>query len=59
MNSYSCGPRDTAEALEIIREGTVNAGTLITHRFPIEKTADAFRLTAKARDSLKSIIVFG
>jgi L-iditol 2-dehydrogenase len=58
VTSYSCGPTDTAEALEIIKEGTVRAEKLVTHRFPIEKTAEAFRLTAEARDSLKSVIVF-
>jgi len=30
----------------------------IPHRFPIEKTAEAFRLTAEAKDSLKSVVVF-
>jgi L-iditol 2-dehydrogenase len=58
VTSYSCGPTDTADALEIIKEGTVRAEKLVTHRFPIEKTAEAFRFTAEARDSLKSIIVF-
>ena len=58
VTSYSCGPTDTAEALEIIKEGTVRAEKLVTHRFPLEKTAEAFRLTAEARDSLKSIIFF-
>jgi L-iditol 2-dehydrogenase len=58
ITSYSCGPSDTADALEIIEEGTVKAEKLVTHRFPIEKTVEAFRLTAEARDSLKSIIVF-
>jgi L-iditol 2-dehydrogenase len=56
--SYSCGPTDTADALDLLKEGTVKAENLITHRFPIEKTAEAFRLTAEARDSLKSVIVF-
>jgi L-iditol 2-dehydrogenase len=58
ITSYSCGPSDTADALEMIEEGTVKAEKLVTHRFPIEKTAEAFRLTAEARDSLKSVIVF-
>ncbi len=58
VTSYSCGPTDTAEALEIIKEGTVRAEKLVTHRFPIEKTAEAFRLTAEARDSLKCVIIF-
>jgi L-iditol 2-dehydrogenase len=58
ITSYSCGPTDTADALDIIEQGTISAELLVTHRFPVEKTAEAFRLTADARDSLKSIIVF-
>jgi L-iditol 2-dehydrogenase len=58
ITSYSCGPTDTADALEIIEKGTVRADKLVTHRFPIEMTAEAFRLTSAAGDSLKSLIVF-
>ncbi len=58
VTSYSCGPTDTADALDLLKEGTVRAEKLVTHRFPIEKTAEAFRLTAEARDSLKSVVVF-
>jgi L-iditol 2-dehydrogenase len=58
ITSYSCGPTDTADALGLIEEGVVRAERLVTHRFPIEGTAEAFRLTAEARDSLKSVIVF-
>lgn len=56
--SYSCGPADTLEALRFIRAGVITAKKLVTHRFPLEKTAEAFSLTARAGDSLKSIIVF-
>jgi threonine dehydrogenase-like Zn-dependent dehydrogenase len=58
VTSYSCGPVETREALMLIEEGTVSGEKLITHRFPIEKTAEAFRLTAEARDSLKVVITF-
>ncbi|MCE5194764.1 MAG: zinc-dependent dehydrogenase [Nitrospiraceae bacterium] len=58
ITSYSCGPDDTKEALKLIKQGAVKADKLITHRFPIEKTAEAFRLTAEAKDSLKSVVVF-
>lgn len=58
ITSYSCGPTDTADALELIEEGVVRAEKLVTHRFPIEKTEEAFKLTAEAKDSLKTIIVF-
>ncbi|HBO85187.1 MAG: sorbitol dehydrogenase [Nitrospirae bacterium GWC2_42_7] len=58
ITSYSCGPYDTAEAFELIEKKVVSADKLVTHRFPIERTEEAFRLTADARDSLKAIIVF-
>jgi L-iditol 2-dehydrogenase len=58
VTSYSCGPSDTREALDIIERGIVRAEMLVTHRFPIEKTAEAYRLTAEARDSLKCLVVF-
>ncbi|MFH1703428.1 MAG: alcohol dehydrogenase catalytic domain-containing protein [Nitrospirota bacterium] len=58
ITSYSCGPAETKEALKLIEEGVVRSEMLVTHRFPIEKTAEAFRLTAEAKDSLKVVIMF-
>ena len=58
ITSYSCGPAETAEALKLIEEGVVSAEKLVTHRFPIEKTAEAFRVVAEAKDSLKVAITF-
>ncbi|BCB95891.1 sorbitol dehydrogenase [Dissulfurispira thermophila] len=59
VTSYSCGPDDTKKALRFISKGIVTAGKLVTHRFAIEETEKAYRLTAKAKDSLKCIIEFG
>jgi L-iditol 2-dehydrogenase len=59
VTSYSCGPSDTAEALRLIEERVVKAEMLVTHKFPIEKTAEAFRLVAEAKKSLKVVITFG
>ncbi len=58
VTSYSCGPAETAEALKLIEEGVIRAEKLVTHRFPIEKTAEAFRLVAEAKESLKVVITF-
>ncbi len=58
ITSYSCGPDDTKEALNLILEGIVDTKRFITHKFPLEKTQDAFRLTAKTKESLKVIITF-
>ena len=45
-------------AVELIEKGVVSAERLVTHRFSLDRTAEAFALTAKAEDSMKSLIVF-
>lgn len=55
--SYSCGPIDTREALDLIKQKKINFDILITHRFSINETAKAYELTAKAQDSLKCIVI--
>lgn len=57
--SYSCGPPDTREALALIESGAVTAEKIVTHRFPLSQTAEAYRVTAEARDSLKCVVFFG
>ena len=57
--SYSCGPDDTREALDLIASGRVAVADLVTHRFPIAMADAAF---ARARDpegSLKVVILGG
>ncbi|MCS7164481.1 MAG: zinc-dependent dehydrogenase [Thermodesulfovibrio sp.] len=56
--SYSCGPDDMKRALEFLEMGLVKSDLLITHRFNIEKTKEAYEITANAKDSLKCLIVF-
>ncbi len=58
ITSYSCGPDDTEQACELIRQKIVSADKLVTHRFPIEKTGEAFALTSRAGESLKALVVF-
>lgn len=58
ITSYSCGPDDTIEACKLIARRVISADTLVTHRFPLEKAAEAFRLTAQAGESLKALVVF-
>lgn len=56
--SYSCGPTDTADALDIIKQGVVKAEMLVTHRFKIDEAPEAYRTTASAKDSLKCVVEF-
>jgi L-iditol 2-dehydrogenase len=56
--SYSCGPDDTREALELLASRRVAVADLVTHRFPVEEAPEAF---ARARDpngSIKVMITF-
>ena len=56
--SYSCGPNDTREALQLIQKGVVSAEKFITHRFPFAEIQQAYQNAAEARDSLKTIVEF-
>jgi L-iditol 2-dehydrogenase len=56
--SYSCGPEDTREALARLSRGEIPTQLLITHRFPLERIADAYRTAADRSGSLKTLIVF-
>ncbi len=56
--SYSCGPNDTRDALQLISTGVVTAEQFITHRFPFAAIHDAYQNAAAAQDSLKTIIEF-
>jgi L-iditol 2-dehydrogenase len=58
VTSYSCGPKDTREALNFVEKGVVKAEKLVTHRFRIDETGLAYKTVAKAVDSLKVLIVF-
>lgn len=58
VTSYSCGPDDTRDALQYIKEGIVTADKLVTHRFSIDETEKAYRITAEAKNSLKCLIIF-
>jgi L-iditol 2-dehydrogenase len=57
VQSYSCGPDDTREALSLIERGIIPVDKIITHRFPLDQAEEAFRLTSKAGESLKAIVL--
>jgi len=55
--SYGAAPRDMQEATEWIRSGKVTVGDLVTHRFGIDQTPQAFELAANPRDNSLKIII--
>jgi L-iditol 2-dehydrogenase len=55
--SYGAAPRDMQEAIDWIASGKVRVSDLITHRFSIDQTSEAFDLASNPRgNSLKVII---
>jgi len=54
--SYSCGPDDTREALDLVQRGVLRASDLVTHRFPLSRIGDAFA-QAQRPESLKVVVM--
>ena len=54
--SYSCGPPDTREALRLIEQGVVRAEHVVTHRFPLERVNEAYRVAAEDRSAIKTMV---
>ncbi len=57
--SYSAGPHETRQALDLLASGRIRAKSVITHRFSLRDAAQAFRLVARPGDALKAVIVAG
>lgn len=55
--SYSAGPYETRQALDLLRSRRILPESLITHRFALQDAAQAFQLVAKPGDALKVVIV--
>lgn len=56
--SYSCGPDDTREALELVSSRKIAVAGLVTHRFPIARARDAFARARDPNDLVKVVITF-
>ena len=56
MPSYGNSPLDATQAIELIRSGRVPVERMITHRLPLAKTGEGFRLVAAGGESMKVIV---
>lgn len=56
ISSYAGNRADHIAALELIASGRLDVASLITHRLPLERTAEGFGLVAEAGEALKVII---
>jgi L-iditol 2-dehydrogenase len=55
--SYSVSHIETRKALQLISSGAFNAEELITHRFPLSRTREAFQTAAKSKECLKVVVL--
>jgi len=55
-SSYGAAADDLAEALELISSGKLDMKPLITHKLPLKKIQEGFRLVAQAKESLKVVL---
>ncbi len=54
--SYAASEIETNQAIELVAEGRVDIGSLITHRFDIGDAADAVRCAHEAKDAMKVLV---
>jgi L-iditol 2-dehydrogenase len=56
--SYSCGPDDTRQAYEFLRQGRVRTDGLVTHRFRLEELQRAYDTARRGGAALKVLVTF-
>jgi L-iditol 2-dehydrogenase len=54
--SYSCGAGELRRALALIEEGVVRADRIVTHRVPLDRAPEAFRLAQSRGEVLKVMV---
>lgn len=54
--AYGAAPADLSMAMDLIASGRVRVDDLITHRLPLERASEGFKLVAGAGESVKVII---
>ncbi|HEC40261.1 hypothetical protein LCGC14_0793930 [marine sediment metagenome] len=59
LTSYGAAPQDLDEAYNWILSKRINVIDLITHRFPLSKAKEAFKVVTEAKESLKVILKIG
>jgi len=56
--SYSCGPNDTREALDLFVRKALKPEDFVTHRFSLDEGPQAFRAMAAGKEVIKVLVSF-
>lgn len=54
--AYGAAPADLQTALDLIATGRVHVDDLVTHKLPLDRIAEGFKLVADAAESVKVIV---
>jgi len=55
-SSYGAAPTDLEQSLSLIRQGRINVKEMITHRLPLERIQEGFKIVSDAKESMKVVI---
>ena len=55
-SSYGAAPVDLKESLNLIKDKRLNVKPMITHKLPLEKIQEGFKIVSDAQDSLKVVL---
>lgn len=56
FSTYAGAPVDIVEAIDLLKSKKINVTDMITHRLPMDKTPQGFKLVSEAGESMKVII---
>jgi L-iditol 2-dehydrogenase len=56
FSTYAGAPVDIKKAIKLMADKKIKVTDLISHKLPMYKTPEGFKLMAEARDSMKIII---
>ncbi len=56
VSTYAGGPRDIADAIELIRFKKVTVTDMISHKLPLSEAVKGFKLVAQAQESIKVVL---
>jgi L-iditol 2-dehydrogenase len=56
--SYSCGPDDTRQAYDLLRQGRVAPASLVSHRFRLEDIQEAYETARGGGPAIKVVVTF-
>jgi L-iditol 2-dehydrogenase len=57
LPSYSTSHLETRTALQLLKSGKIDVKRLVTHRFDLDHTAEAFRTALENKESLKILVL--